>query len=206
MINLFCIKKFLLFVFLIFIISNQSLTKADDISDFEIEGMSLGESLLKFFDQDEIKRIYVYPNKEFATTAGVGKNFQIYDGFQAFYYDNDKNYKIHYLAGKIMYRNNDVQKCYKKMAEIVGDLKQSLSSTIINEEAERAHDADKTGKSRTTQTFFNFPDGSEISVACNDWSKEMQADGTHADNLAVALRSSEFAEWLNSGKAYRNSN
>ena len=35
----------------ILILSFQSLTKADDISDFEIEGISIGDSLLNFFNK-----------------------------------------------------------------------------------------------------------------------------------------------------------
>ena len=34
----------------------QSLTKADDIRDFEIEGMSIGDSALDFFSEREIKK------------------------------------------------------------------------------------------------------------------------------------------------------
>ena len=44
---------------LILIFSFQSLTKADDIKDFEIEGMSVGDSLLDFFDQKKILSIQV---------------------------------------------------------------------------------------------------------------------------------------------------
>ena len=40
---------------LVLIFSLQSWTKADDISDFEIEGMSIGDSLLDHFDENKIK-------------------------------------------------------------------------------------------------------------------------------------------------------
>ena len=40
-------EKFLLILILTF--SFQSLTKADDIRDFEIEGISIGDSALDFF-------------------------------------------------------------------------------------------------------------------------------------------------------------
>ena len=39
---------------LIIIFSLQSLTKADDIRDFEIEGMSIGDSLLDYYSEDVI--------------------------------------------------------------------------------------------------------------------------------------------------------
>ena len=40
---------------LILILNLQSWTKADDISEFEIEGMSVGDSLLNYFSESEIK-------------------------------------------------------------------------------------------------------------------------------------------------------
>ena len=38
---------------LVLIFSFQTLTKADDIRDFEIEGMCIGDSLLDFYELDE---------------------------------------------------------------------------------------------------------------------------------------------------------
>ena len=44
-----------LLLILILTLSFQTLSKADDIRDFEIEGMSIGDSLLDFFTEREIK-------------------------------------------------------------------------------------------------------------------------------------------------------
>ena len=49
-------KKILLILIITF--SLQSWTKADDIRDFEIEGMSIGYSLLDNFIEREIKGKY----------------------------------------------------------------------------------------------------------------------------------------------------
>ena len=191
-----------LLLILILTFSFQSWTKADDISDFEIEGMSIGDSLLKFFDEQDIGRDYVFPNKKFATYANYGMNFETYEGFQVFYYDDDKNFKIQYIAGKILYKDS-IAECYKKMNEIVAQLKKILSNTKADDQGIRKNMKDKSGKSTAHQVFFNLEDSSEISVACTDWNKDMQKDGSHADNLAVALRSKEFAEWLNTDEAYK---
>ena len=40
-------------------LSFQSSTKADDISEFEIEGMSIGDSLFNFFDNEKINNSIV---------------------------------------------------------------------------------------------------------------------------------------------------
>ena len=48
------IKRFLIILILIFNLSNLSF--ADDISDLEIEGMSIGDSALDYFDLGQIKK------------------------------------------------------------------------------------------------------------------------------------------------------
>ena len=47
-------RVFIVALFIIF--SLQSWTKADDIRDFQIEGMSIGDSLLDYFSESEIER------------------------------------------------------------------------------------------------------------------------------------------------------
>ena len=51
--KVFNMKRLLLILILTF--SLQSLTKADDISDFQIDGFSLGSSLLDFLKVEEIE-------------------------------------------------------------------------------------------------------------------------------------------------------
>ena len=57
-------KRLLLILILTF--SFQNLAKADDISDFQIEGMSIGDSLLDFFNEKKILKNKVdwYENRE----------------------------------------------------------------------------------------------------------------------------------------------
>ena len=55
---------------LVLIFSFQSWTKADDINDLELEGMSVGDSTLKFFTESHItKNTWDYPNNEFKKTT-----------------------------------------------------------------------------------------------------------------------------------------
>ena len=68
---------------LILIFSVQSFAKADEAGEFEIEGMSIGESLLDYFSADEIKTkissdmSFYYPNKTFVAIGTKVKS----DGF-----------------------------------------------------------------------------------------------------------------------------
>ena len=68
--NIMNIKKIIALFFLIF--SCQSLANADDISDFEIEGISIGDSALDYVDKNFIeKNKYYYPNSKKYGTLSV---------------------------------------------------------------------------------------------------------------------------------------
>ena len=47
-------KRLSLYLFLIFF-TLQTPSKADDIRDFQIEGISIGDSLLDYFSEEKIK-------------------------------------------------------------------------------------------------------------------------------------------------------
>ena len=194
-------KRLLLILILTF--SFQVLSKADDIRDFQIEGMSIGDSLLNFFSEEEIKEAYVYPNKKFALHYGFLKDSKVYEGFQAFYLANDKKYIIQFLAGKILYKNNTINYCYKKMYEIAEEIKEQMSEAKYQDDGIIVHPADPTGKSTGHQIFFTFTNGAEIAISCLDYSEEIQKNGTHTDNLSVNIRSKIFANFLNSDEAYK---
>ena len=79
-------KKLLLLLFSLFFLSSPSVF-ADDISDFSIEGISIGDSLLDYMTEDEIleeiektKHLYQYlrePNKY--AHVYLWKDFPTYD-------------------------------------------------------------------------------------------------------------------------------
>jgi len=54
---------------IVLIFSLQSWTKADDIRDFQIEGISIGDSLLDYFSEEEIKKFGI--QKEFGKKSLV---------------------------------------------------------------------------------------------------------------------------------------
>ena len=64
------------FKVLILIFSLQSWSKAEDIREFQIEGISVGDSLLDYFKKEEILK-YLYPkSKKFAQTLQTGAREQ----------------------------------------------------------------------------------------------------------------------------------
>ena len=65
------------FIFIFLIFNQQSLTEADEINDLEIEGMSIGESALKYYSKNEIqsnKKNWYKSNKYSSSEIG---NIQI---------------------------------------------------------------------------------------------------------------------------------
>ena len=100
---------------LILVFCLQSLSKADDISDFQIEGISIGDSLLDFVDINYINsdKEYLYKSKDYFVVE-IRKNFEKFDSVQVSIKDKDKKYIIQALAGKIFYRNNNINECYQE--------------------------------------------------------------------------------------------
>ena len=99
-------KFFIVLFFLIF--SFQSGIKADDIRDFQIEGISIGDSILKYFTLDEIKRNTwdYYTDKKYTPLQFENPSFaKTYDAIDIAYKTNDKQYKIVKLTGVILYED-----------------------------------------------------------------------------------------------------
>ena len=84
-------KKLLGIVFLgLFLITPS---QGDDISDLQIEGMSVGDSLLDFFSEEEIKNTTVvgwYKSNRYTTIEILNhKNFETYEELQIHFETNN---------------------------------------------------------------------------------------------------------------------
>ena len=70
---------------LILILSLQSWTKADDIRDFEIEGTSIGDSLINHFKENEVKNgistSNAYSSDKFISSNIYPSNYEVYESF-----------------------------------------------------------------------------------------------------------------------------
>ena len=187
---------------LVLIFSLQSWTKADDIRDFEIEGMSVGDSALDYYSIAFIKSAKkyncengVYKSCRFFTVRMGSKG--IYTGdIQLNFKKDDPDYEIYLISGTIRYINN-IKECYTKKKEISFELEEFFPNAK-KKKKESAHDADKTGKSIVESTIFDFTDGSTVVVACYDWTKKMG----YNDHLRVSLVTKELDDWLNN-EAYK---
>ena len=111
------IKRFLIILILIFNLSNFSF--ADDIRDFQIEGMSIGDSLLDYFSESKIKNLPrdYYPGSKKYEMIEVQGKYKDYDVVAFHVKDKDKKYLIASIKGVIFYDKN-LKKCKKKMNEV----------------------------------------------------------------------------------------
>ncbi len=184
---------------LILIFSFQSWTKADDISEFEIEGMSIGDSLLDFYNVNTLKNIdrFYYPNskKYFGLTDNTfNKNLEIYESIQ--FMVKPEKYEIVSIAGKIYNYQNDREACYKEMEKIFNDIKLSFPNSKIRKGKEEAHDADKSGKS-LAKVYSIYLKNGQISITCTDWSKQITEEFYRGDALKVAIHKKKYMDWIN---------
>ena len=178
---------------LVLIFSLHSWTSADDISEFEIEGMSIGDSLLDFFSEEEIKNFgkYYYPSSKDFFTTGTDIDSANYDFIQMSVTNDDK-YIIYSLSGKLFYDNN-FEKCKKKMNSIVKEIANTLPENVVKENEKLIKmPTDKTGKSVNTNTTFYFQNNDYITIECSDWTDEME----FRDNLKVRFSTKFFNQWL----------
>ena len=126
-----------LLLVLIITLSLQSCTKADDIRDFEIEGMSIGDFALDFFIKSEIedrKKIgFVYEKKDFYSATFYNKNFfDVYDNVQLHLKkDDETNIISNYKTETINQIKNIVQEDKDKpqvQLEVKDEKKISINS------------------------------------------------------------------------------
>ena len=195
-----------LLIILILTFGFQTLTKADNISDFQIERMSIGDSLLDFFTKNEIRkeRKYriKYPNSNRFTAITFYENskFKIYDSVQANVITKDKKYIIFSISG-IIYFNDKINDCKNQKKIIFNELKNLFSDASITNKTKK-HEYDKFGKSLIHQTLFDMDDGSEVRIECYDWSKTMFNKHDLEDQLVVSIFTEDFSYFL-TNEAYK---
>ena len=163
-----------LLTLIILIFNLQSFTKADDIRDFEIEGMSIGDSLLDYYSLKEIKKseknpTYFPKSKKFKIIFFDAKNKGLYRKITFEIKRKDKNYIIYGVKGsKPMSKNN----CLKKKDEVV----QQIKSVLPNNSSRNYSDnyGNSYGNSIAYIDHFDTSDGGMIRVWCSVWDANNQ--------------------------------
>ena len=188
-------RKFLLI--LILILSVQAWTKADDLSDFQIEGISIGDSLLLHLTLDDIKIAEnngtYYKDKKYIVVF-INKLSSIYELIQVTYNPNDKNYIIESVEGLNDFPN-DISSCNRSRKKIIDEIVLLVEDyDIVEDKGE--HEADTFGKSVAFSTQIYPKSGGYIAITCTDYSEEAKKEKGWIDQLSVVIGSEKLKEFL----------
>ena len=187
------------FVTIILIFSIQSLIVAEDIRDFDIEGLSVGKSLLDHMTKQEIKEA------SFKESGYRDETYTVVD------YKNYKNNSfdkilIAYKTGDIHFIINEVKAvlnldnptdCLIQKNDHYKTVKEFFPKETKIERYEIKELRDPSGKSFTNKVDFILEDG-EITIFCDYYSEEYykNTNSSLKSHLAVAAYDNEFAKYL----------
>jgi len=180
-------KRLLIILILTFIF--QSLAKADDISDFEIEGMSVGDSLLDHYTLSEIKKdLFIYENtdKKFTATNLVSTS-ENFDSIQVHFKTNDNKFTIYTIDGIFAYEKK-TSVCNKKKREI----NKSISFLFKNLERDDGNDLQMvSGRGTMDTNRYLFDNNDFIEIVCYKYSVS-----THTNMGRLGVVKKELNDWI----------
>jgi len=172
---------------------------ADDISDFEIEGISIGDSLLNYLNAEEIKSMitktrsmYDYLTDKFGEVYYY-EDLKTYDHISFFVKPDDRNYLIYGLRGTV--KINNLENCLEYQSKLMSDSKEVIPN---NEPKIENHDhpVDPTGKSKVYSKFIYLSSGDFIRVACNMFEKKLALKNNWSSGLTLFIGKKEVESWL----------
>ncbi len=200
-----------IFFLIILVLSFQNLSLAENIRNFQIEGMKIGDSALDYFSESELENNeqgwHNYSYNKYSTSYMPGKG--IYSWFLVSYKNDDSNFIIEGLVGGLEIGNYDNKKCNNRLDVVALNISE-LFKNITQEEKksyELTQDAAQTypftGKSVVTSLSFNFLDGAKIILSCYNMDKEAKENESFLksvlkqnDSFRIDVRSSTFAKYL----------
>mgnify|MGYP000182676387 CR=1 FL=1 len=177
---------------------------ADNIKDFQIEGMSIGDSLLKYYSEKDIKKSIAkkqgYKDKSFVrgvickrnakhSFCKVKKDLVTYDAVQFHFKKKDKEYELFMISG-VKDFIGDIEGCKIEKSNTVSELAK-IFPNAKKKSAKKPHPQDKTKKSIVHTAYFYLDDDSASRVQCYDWSKKTN----RPDYLKVTLDHPEYIDW-----------
>ena len=200
-----------IFFLIISILSFQTLSLADNIRYFQIEGMKIGDSALDYFSESQLENNeqgwHNYSYKEYSTSFMPGKG--IYNWFLVSYKNDDDNFIIKALAAGLEKNNFNTKECNNNLDVVALDLSEIFKNTAREEKKSYKLKADAariypfTGKSTVTSLSFNFLDGAKIILGCYNADKQAKENESFLtsilrqnDSFRIEVRSSAFVNYL----------
>ena len=187
----------------LFVLLFSSSVVAEDISDFEIEGMSLGDSVIDHLPgRDVVNNMnhqYNHLGDEFhVSTFYQYKDFKKYDEISLIIKSDSEEilFPIYGISGLIYYEKN-IENCYAEKDKLVKELgtifKKDIETGVVKVKwSHLKHSSDLSGRSNYEESKFYF-DWGFARVTCFDM-------GTHmgiSDALTIDIYYLEVDDWLN---------
>ena len=204
-------KKTLGIVFLIFLISTSAYT--DDVKDFQIESISIGDSALDYFTESQLENgeldWFNYSYKEYSTSLVPGKG--IYDWFKISYNSHDDDFIIEGLVGIVVKKKYDDNKCNKELDTAALDISKLFKNTkqgkkqlykVVYNPRKVFQEPNPSGKSTAISISFDFKDKGKIILSCYNMDKATNQidspikDINQFDTFRIDIRSKILAHYL----------
>ena len=193
-------KKLSAYLFLI-LFSFSAPSFAEDISEYQIEGISLGDSLLDHLSKEEIKTeiksnkpVYNYLTDEFGEVYLDG-NFDTYYRLSFFVKPKDKHYTIYSVYGSISY-DDKLEQCFAKQKEVEKEFS-SIYKNAKKYKSTLEFDWDPTGESVSHNITFVFDSSDNIEVNCTKYKKSFKIENNWEDSFQVSISKKEVNDWFN---------
>ncbi len=204
-------KKILGIVVLSLLLSTSAYT--DDIKDFKIENISIGDSALDYFTESQLENgeldWFNYSYKEYSTSLLLGKD--IYDWFKISYNSHDDDFIIEGLVGIVVKKKYDDNKCNKELDTAALDISKLFKNTkqgkkqlykVVYNPRKIFQEPNSSGKSTATSISFDFKDEGKIILSCYNMDKATNQidspikDINQFDTFRIDIRSKVFAHYL----------
>ncbi len=181
---------------LVLIFSLQSWTRADDISDFQIDGMSIGDSALNYYPESKLNNkdlIDYFKNKKFMKIT-VYPEKSDYNSIGLTFKPKDKKYILYGINGGLHFDNN--KQCLKKKDNIIKELSKMFKDAEKADAGKRDYAADPTGESKSYSVYY-WIKGAFIEISCYDLTEKLAKEKNWVKNiLNVGVVSKEFSDFL----------
>tara|TARA_B100001057_G_scaffold464870_1_gene520433 strand:+ start:313 stop:912 length:600 start_codon:yes stop_codon:yes gene_type:complete len=191
------IKKILSLFFLLFFLQT-TVNAEDELSQFSIEGMSIGDSLLEYFSrnqiQDSLSRPTFYPkSNKFKVILFESQNKDLYDYLNITLKNNDNDFIIYALRGE---KEMSIENCFNKKLDQINGIENILN--YVDKSDYKSSYGDLYGNSVAHVTDYYLQDNSLIRIFCSDFdnTNDIVKKNLWNDSLEVSISSKEFSVFL----------
>ena len=188
-------KNFYFFILILIANFNINISYANDVKEIELDGMSLGESLLKFTSENEIKKneINYFDDERQYYVVFYNKNLSKFDDMEIYLKTNDKKYIMKSINAGIYPKN--LKECLKIKDEYINEITSTLNLDFVD--ASYTHNY-------YTNSYINgdvaYLKGGFISLDCMFFDKKDKNKFPGlVDNLSVTLSLNEINDWIETG-------